>query len=108
MIKIYKYARHISKKGIYKLIRICEIFFFIKLSIRSKNRLIRGDQSHRPYAGARSKPKFCSVWTCASKLTHEGIEPETLRGTHSKIPNQSLGQPQMSYICEILLQPLGI
>ena len=26
-------------------------FFFLKLGIRSKNRLIRRDQSHRPLAG---------------------------------------------------------
>jgi len=30
-----------------------------------------------------------------SKLAPEGIKPEILRGTHSKISSQSLGQPQM-------------
>jgi len=35
-----------------------------------------------------------SLWTCPPKLTPEGIEPETLRGAHSKIPSQPLGQPK--------------
>jgi len=70
------------------------IIIILKLGIWSKYRLIWGNQSHLPLAGARSKPKQSSVWTCPSKLAPEEIEPDTFRGAHSKIPNQPLGQPQ--------------
>jgi len=30
-------------------------------------------------------------------LAPKGIEPETLRGAHSKIPSEPLGQPQMGF-----------
>jgi hypothetical protein len=46
--------------------------------------------------GPRSKSEFCFIWTCPPKLAPEGIKPETLRGAHSKISSQPLGQPQMS------------
>jgi len=55
------------------------------------DRLIRRDQSHCPLAGARSKARANSVWTCPPKLASVRIEPKTLRRTNSKISNQ----PQM-------------
>jgi len=72
-------------------------YVFLKLGIRSKNRLIRGDQFHRPLVGPHLKSKQSFVWTCQSKLAPEEIEPETFRGANSKIPSQPLGQPQMGY-----------
>jgi len=70
--------------------------FFLKkkLSIRFKDRLIRGDQSHRPLVGVPFKGRANSVWTCPPKLAAGRIEPEILKGANSKIPSQPLGQPQ--------------
>jgi hypothetical protein len=36
-------------------------------------------------------------------MTLEGIEPETLRGAHSKIPSQPLDQPQMGDFVNIII-----
>ena len=77
--------------------------FFKKLGIRFKDRLIRGNQSHRPLAGPHSKPEQSSKWTCPPKLAPEGIEPETFRGAHSKILSQPLGQPQMGLSLWVLI-----
>ena len=68
------------------------ILFFWKLGIRSKDRLIRGDQSHRPLAGPHLKPEQALYGLSLPKLAPEGIEPETFGGTNSKIPSQPLGQ----------------
>jgi len=82
--------------------------FFFKLGIRFKDRLIRGDQSHRPLAGPYSKPEQSSKWTCPPKLAPEGIEPETLRGANSKILSQHgfvlMGVDHMGVFVGILFQ----
>jgi len=64
--------------------------FFFKLGIRSKHRLIRWDQSHRPLAGARLKPEQVIYGLSPLKLAPEGIEPKTFGGANSKIPNQPI------------------
>ena len=38
-----------------------------------------------------------SICTSPPRLPPEGIELETLRKAHFKIPSQPLGQPQMKY-----------
>ncbi|AET03405.1 hypothetical protein MTR_8g069220 [Medicago truncatula] len=68
---------------------------FWKLGIRSKNRLIRGDQSHAHLRGPRLKPDIAPYGLSPPKLAPDGIEHETLRGANSKISNQPLDQPQM-------------
>ena len=75
-------------------------FFFLKLGIRSKNRLIRGDQSHRPLVGAPFKARASSVWTLPTENAAEGIKPETFGGANSKIPSQ----PQMDSLFIRLFQ----
>jgi len=45
-----------------------------------------------------SKPEQSSVWICPPKLASEGIEPEILRGAHSKISSQPLDLPQMGML----------
>jgi len=71
--------------------------FFWKLGIRSKNRLIREDQSHRPLVGVPFKAEQVLYRLSPPKLTPEGIEAETFRGANSKIPSQPIGQPQMGF-----------
>ena len=72
------------------------VFFFLNLVSDLKT-----DKSYginlTVYLRGCFKLEQCSVWICPPKLTLEGIEPETLKGTPSKIPNQPLGQPQMSF-----------
>jgi len=57
----------ISKKD-----KFLSYFFFLKLGIRSKNRLIRGDQSHCPLAGAPFKARASYVWTWPTEIGTRG------------------------------------
>jgi hypothetical protein len=68
----------IELKFVYYIVIIFFLFLFWKLGIRLKDRLIRGDQSHR--SGTPFKVRvFFSVWTNSPKLTPVEIELGTLR-----------------------------
>jgi len=58
--------------------------FFWKLGIRSKDRLIRWDQSHRPLVGAHSKPEL-ALYVLAHRNWHQRVERSTLQACISKI-----------------------
>jgi len=64
--------------------------YFVKLSIRPKDRLIRGVQFHLPLslseAPYKARAKLCMDWPTG--IGTKGIEPETLRGAYSKVSSQ--------------------
>jgi len=66
------YFTWLSCKNYYKLDLLANTFFFWKLGIRSKDRLIREDQSHRPLAGAPFKARASSVWTYPIEIGTRG------------------------------------
>jgi hypothetical protein len=59
-----------------------------KLGIRLNDLLIWGDKSHCPLTRVHVKLEFFCVWTSQAKLALGGIEHETLRIAHSKVPSQ--------------------
>jgi len=60
-IPSFKIGRAKSKFNQNKGVKLHLSLFFLKLGIRSKNRLIRGDQSHCPLAGTPFKARASSV-----------------------------------------------